>query len=113
MAFLVMILVAVAAWVFRPTIGSVSTAYLVSNLSLSALAALTGGYSTAALAPGRPRAHAMVLALMILAMSLSELRHAQPGQPDWYPAALAVIGPLFAMCGGMLRRPRTTTLVQA
>ena len=108
MAFLVFVLVAVVAWIFPVKIGAPTTLYLVANLVLSALAALAGGYATASLAPGRPRMHAAVLALMVLAMSLSQLASPPPGQPNWYPGALSVIGPLFAQLGGFLRRPRNT-----
>lgn len=113
MAFLVVVLIAVAAWIFPVKIGAPSTQYLVANLVLSAVAAAVGGYATASLAPGRPRMHAAVLALMVLAMSLSQLASPQSGQPNWYPGALAAIGPLFALLGGFFRRPRVSLPVSS
>lgn len=106
MAMLVLVLTALAAWATGVRALEPTRTYLALNLAASAFAAAAGGYSTAALAPGRPRAHALGLAAMILAMAASQIGHPQPGQPAWYPAALAVIGPLFALAGGMLRRPR-------
>jgi len=103
MVFLVFLLTIVAAAAFGVTEGGPSTPYVVANLMLSAAAALTGGYATASLAPSRPAAHTIGLAVMILAMALSSLGRPQPGQPEWYPGAIAAIGPLCALAGGGLR----------
>jgi hypothetical protein len=109
MAFLMIALMVVAAWTLHLSAGTRTQPWFVANLVVSGLAALVGGYSTAALAPNRPRTHVIALAIMILAMSLSQLGHKEPSQlaqPRWYAGALAVIGPLSAMLGGMLRRQR-------
>lgn len=106
MAMLVFVLVALAAWATGARALEPTSTSLALNLAASALAAATGGYSTAALAPWRPRAHTIGLAVMVLAMAASQIGHPQPGQPLWYPAALAVIGPLFTLVGGTLRHPR-------
>lgn len=106
MVMLVLVLVALAAWATGVGTGEPTPVYLALNLLVSAFAAAAGGYSTAALAPQKPRAHTVGLAVMILVMAASQLGRPQPGQPAWYPAALTVIGPLFALIGGTLRRPR-------
>jgi hypothetical protein len=112
MAFLVFLLTLVAAIVFGVRAGEPTMPFTIASLALSAVAALTGGYATAALAPSRPFAHTIGLTVMILAMALSSLGHPQPGEPHWYPLAIAAIGPLFALAGGgarlWQRRVRTT-----
>jgi hypothetical protein len=113
MVFLVFLLTIVAAAAFGVTDGAPSMPFTVASLTLSAVAALIGGYATASLAPGRPFVHTIGLSVMILAASLSSLGHPQPGEPAWYPAAIAALGPLLALAGGGLRlwqrRARTLT----
>jgi len=89
------------------------TAFHVTNLVMSAVSAAGGGYATAVLAPHSPRGHTIGLALMVFAMSLSQLMQPAPGLPRWYPAALTVVGPACAVLGGLLRRPRSTSQVTA
>jgi hypothetical protein len=84
--------------------------FLVLRLAISAFAALAGGFSCAALAPRRPRAHVAGLAAMILVAELSTVLKPPAGQPRWDPAAHAVIVPLFALGGGLLRRPRPSAI---
>lgn len=106
MAFAYVVILALAVFV-GVRAGPPGTAFLVTNLVVSALSAVAGGYATAVLAPHSPRGHTVGLALMVLAMSLSQLAHPAPGLPRWYPAALAVVGPACALLGGFLRRPRS------
>ena len=103
MAFLVFVLTIAVAAAFGVTDGAPTTPYIVANLMLSAGSALAGGYATAALAPSRAFAHSIGLSVMVLAMALSTLGHPAAGQPSWYPAAIAAIGPLFALAGGGVR----------
>jgi hypothetical protein len=116
MVFLVFLLTIAVAAALGATDGTLGTPYIVASLVLSAAAALTGGYATASLAPERPFAHTIGLVVMVVAMTLSSLGHALPGQPAWYPAAIAVIEPLFVLAGGSLRlrqrRARTLTPAQ-
>ena len=106
MVLVLVVLVAIAAWTFPVSRGAPSQPFLLASLVSSGLAAIAGGYSTATLAPVRPRAHAFGLGVMILATSISTVSHSTPGQPAWYAGAVVVIGPLFAILGGMLRQPR-------
>ena len=103
MVFLVFLLTIVAAAAFGVGDGRPGTAFVIASLMLSAVAAFTGGFATAALAPSRSFAHTFGLAVMVLAMGLSSLGHPQPGQPGWYPTAIAAIGPLLALIGGRFR----------
>lgn len=78
-------------------------AYLLLNLLGSALAGASGGAVAVRLAPHRPHAHGIALALLILLLSLPTLLSAPaPGQPTWYGLALSVIGPLSVLAGGLL-----------
>jgi hypothetical protein len=117
MAFLTIVLMVVAAWSLHLSVGARTESWFVANVVVSGLAALAGGYSAAALAPNRPRTHAIALAIMILAMSLSQFiqppqsplpltQLSLPAQPRWYAGALTLISPLAAVLGGMLRRQR-------
>ena len=115
MVFLVFLLTIAVAAAFGATDGTLGTPYIVASLALSAAAALTGGYATASLAPGRPLAHTIGLVVMVVAMTLSSLGHPQAGLPAWYPVAIAVIEPLFVLAGGglRLRQRRSRTLSPA
>ena len=106
MVLVLVVVVAIAAWIFHPSRGAPSPPFLLASLVSSGLAALAGGYSTATLAPVRPRAHSFGLGVMILATSISTASHSTPGQPAWSAGAAVVIGPLFAILGGLLRQPR-------
>lgn len=84
--------------------------YLVINLAGSALAGMAGGAVAGRLAPHAPHGHVLALAIVILALSLpSFLAGATPGQPEWYPLVLSVLGPSSVLLGGVLtlrRRPQ-------
>jgi Kef-type K+ transport system membrane component KefB len=112
MAFLMFALVAIAAWIIGARAGDqYSPAMLGATIGLFAIAALAGGYATASLAPGRPRLHATVLAAMVLAMTISMISSPQPGAPRWFSVTLALIGPIFAVLGGVFRRQRSSSPV--
>lgn len=78
--------------------------YLAANLLISVVAAVAGGWTTARLSAHSPHVHAIALAAFIALMGSLSLRVPQPGQPDWYPWALVIIGPLGVLAGGMLHR---------
>lgn len=109
-AFSMLVLTVAAAVVFQAKPGAPTIPYLISGLVVAAIASFAGGYSAAALAPGRPRTHAAAVAAMILVAQLSSSFSPPPGIPRWDPAALAIIGPLLAMAGGFLRRPRPSAM---
>jgi hypothetical protein len=80
-----------------------TSSYLAANLTVSALAAVAGGYLTARMAPGRPMLHVGVLGLFMVAMSiLSSRSPMSAGQPEWYKLVLPVIGVLGAVVGGVV-----------
>lgn len=106
MVLVLVVLVAIAAWTLHVSSGAPSQPFLLARLVSSGVAAIAGGYSTATLAPVRPRAHAVGLGVMILATSMSTVSHSTQGQPAWNAVAVVVIGPLFAILGGLLRQPR-------
>ena len=82
--------------------------YLTANLTLSALAAVVGGYVTARMAPARPMVHVAVLALLIVALSiLSSRSPMSTGQPGWYKRILPFLGLVGAVAGGILRALQT------
>ena len=111
MAFLQLGFALAAAVALSTRGGKAGTTYYAVVLVLTQLAAFVGGYAAAALAPGRPRAHAAGVAIMIFAMAVSQAAQLPPGEPVWYPTTQAVLGPLFAILGGLLRRPRTPAQV--
>jgi hypothetical protein len=108
--FVLLALTLVAALVFGTPRGAPTIPFLALRLAVAALSALAAGFSCAALAPGRPRAHVAGLAAMILVTHLSAVLKPPAGQPRWDPAAHAVIVPLVALAGGLLRRPRPSPI---
>lgn len=105
-AFTVLVLTVIAAIAFQARAGAPTLPYLVCGLAVAAAASLAGGYSAAALAAVRPGLHAAGVAAMILVAQLSTLLSPPAGIPRWDPAALAVIGPVFALAGGYRRLQR-------
>ena len=83
--------------------GGLSPAYLTGNLVCSAIAALAGGWVTAARAPDRPLVHGIALALLMAAMNLLSMRQQHGRQPSWYPMTLLVAMPLIAGSGAWLQ----------
>jgi hypothetical protein len=81
-------------------------AYLSVNLVYSAGFAVLGGYVTATVADHSEVAHAAGLGALFFVMGLGTLAFNgwQPleGQPAWYPWALALLMPLFAVAGGKI-----------
>ena len=109
LAFVWFVLVAIVALVIGARAADqFSPAMLGAKIALFAFAAVAGGYATASLAPARPRLHATVLAAMVLAMTISMIASPQPGAPRWFSVTLAMIGPTFAVLGGVFRRQRSS-----
>ena len=82
--------------------GALTTSYLVSNLSMAALAALGGGYLTSRLAPHAPMAHGAALAALMLLMSLASMRQSLGSEPRWYAVTLATLMPALTLGGAWL-----------
>jgi peptidoglycan/LPS O-acetylase OafA/YrhL len=78
-----------------------------THLLISAAGAAAGGLGTARITAGRSSYSVFLLALILLMSALGPvLRHTPPapGQPAWYPLALAIVSPLGALAGGLLTR---------
>jgi hypothetical protein len=84
--------------------------YYAANLTLSAIGAAAGGFTTARVTIGRSFFTVFVLALILLMSGIAPvLRGAPsaPSQPEWYPLALALLGPIGVLAGGALERRRS------
>lgn len=109
MAAVVMIGTAIAAAAFIPggfagaksLQGSLPRTYLYSNLALSFVGALLGGWLSARLAPHNPVIHAAALAVLLLVMSGVSAKTQATKQPAWYPWTIAAIGVAGVMLGGV------------
>lgn len=87
--------------------GPAPASWLAVNFASSLAAAVLGGWLAARLAPRAPFVHAVALAAVALVLSgLAAIRGAAPGQPAWYPAALAAVALAGILAGGRLYRPR-------
>jgi peptidoglycan/LPS O-acetylase OafA/YrhL len=78
-----------------------------THLLISAAGAAAGGLGTARITAGRSAYSVFLLALILLMSALGPvLRHTPPapGQPAWYPLALAIVSTLGALAGGLLTR---------
>lgn len=97
----------------RPQAGAVpqiTTAYLVADLLIAVVAAIAGGMVAAAIGQRAPILHAAALAVLMFVVGIGSsvaAGGALPGQPAWYPLAIAVIGPLGVLVGGWLQSNRT------
>lgn len=88
----------------------VPTDYLMLNLAASVLGALAGGWTAARVARAPGDRAVRVLAWVLLLMGITSIaiaRGAAPGQPEWYPWVMLLVGPFGVLAGGRLagRRP--------
>jgi hypothetical protein len=84
--------------------------YYAANLTLSALGAAAGGFTTSRITAGRSFFTVFVLALMLLMSGIAPVLKGVPatsGQPAWYPLTLAILGPIAVLVAGALERRRT------
>jgi hypothetical protein len=79
-----------------------SPSYLVTNVAASALSAIVGGYTTAAIAGHDQIAHGFALAVVMVLMSVVSMRRAGAAQPRWYRVVLATVMPALAIGGAAL-----------
>lgn len=112
MTLIVMVTTPVAARLLGADVAGagLTTAYLVANLGLSAVAAVVGGLLAAGLAPRRPVMHALYLAGAVLGigvLSILLVDVPEAGQPEWYPAVAVCVGFVGVMLGGCLRSRRS------
>ena len=101
MAVLVMLTTAAAVKLLLSQPDCPTPLYLAVNLTCGLLSAMAGGWVTARLAPRAPLLHALVLAVVAVALLL-----AQPpagGQPSWYGYAMAGIVAAGLLLGALFR----------
>jgi hypothetical protein len=79
-----------------------SASYLATNVAVSALAAIVGGFTTAAIAGHDQIAHGLGLAAVMVSMSVVSMRQTGAGQPRWYRILLATMMPAMAILGAAL-----------
>ena len=91
-----------AATLRAPGPGTLSPAYLATNVAASGLAAVVGGYTAAAIAGHDGVAHGLGLAAVMLVMSVVSMRQAGSAQPRWYRVVLATVMPGLAVVGAAL-----------
>jgi hypothetical protein len=94
----------------RPYGPGVSPAYLIANVLVSIAAAVVGGLTAGIVARRSPILHASALAAIMFIVGIASMvasGGAAPGQPAWYPLAIAVIGPVGALVGGWLQQRRS------
>jgi ubiquinone/menaquinone biosynthesis C-methylase UbiE len=102
MAIAVVLTGSLTASIMLPAVNAPPTApYLYANLGLGLLAATLGGYVTARLSPGNPRAHLGALGGVILGLGLLSAR-AGGMQPAWFRFGIIGIGLAGAALGGLL-----------
>jgi hypothetical protein len=75
---------------------------LVPALGLRFVGAVLGGWLAARVAPRAPFAHAAVLAMLVLILSVGSMASAA-GYPMWYGAAAVILGVGGVLAGGWLR----------
>lgn len=78
-----------------------------THLAFSVLGAFAGGFATSRITSGRSLFTVLVLTLILLMSAIGPVlrgAHDSPGQPPWYPLALAIVSPLAALTGGLLER---------
>ena len=85
-----------------PGPGMPSPAYLATNVAASGIAALVGGYTTAAIAAHDQIAHGLGLAAVMVVMSVVSMRQSGSAQPRWYRVVLATVMPALAVSGAAL-----------
>lgn len=93
---LVMVGIAAAMAAFGLKMGDVpSGGYLVTNLSVSFVAAILGGFVCARLARAREFVHAAVAAAVLVALSFVSRADAGTHQPRWY----LLVVTMLSVCG--------------
>lgn len=83
--------------------GQTSAVYLTINLVGSFAAAAGGGYLAQQISRREKIIAPAVMATLMFLLTIGSVAgEPAPGQPEWYPFALLVLGPGGALAGGML-----------
>lgn len=100
-----MAIVVVFTWTAAVLMGVMANeptpAYLIVNLIINAVAALSGGYLAGRIAYASPLLYASILGAILFLLGLPMILSGPLlGQPDWYPVTTALTGLLGAIAGG-------------
>ena len=102
MALIVILGVMAAAKLLVPAGENPGTGYLVGNVAISFLAALSGGYVAANFAKADAKLATLVLAAVVMALGL--ILEPGHGQPGWYGLVIPFIGAAGVVLGGLMNR---------
>ena len=80
-----------------------STVILLLDLVVCAVGAVLGGWLAARIASFAPYGHASVMAAIIAVLSATVSVAPTPGEPGWYPSAVALTAVVGILLGGKLR----------
>lgn len=106
-AFVVVVGTLLATVAFPSQGGEISSAYLAANLAVSFAAAIIGGAIAARFAPRRPLIHAGAVAALMVLLSLAGGTGSAPGQPEWYPVGVLLLGLAGVAVGALWVGSRT------
>jgi hypothetical protein len=87
-----------------PAPGPLPPYYLIANIAVSILAAMTGGWVAVRIAGRAPVGHTIALAALVGAMGVAtSVTTAEGAQPLWYRVIIPVLGVAGVLIGGMHR----------
>lgn len=80
--------------------------YLVVVTAINLAGTMLGGFTTARVTTGRSFFTVQLLALVMVTSGVAQSLKSgvKPGEPGWYPIALALVGGAGALVGGLLER---------
>lgn len=104
----ILIVIATAAPVAWIAGNAPTPAYLVLTIAGSALAGYVGAWLAGMIALRNPMAHAGVLAVIIVLLSIPGIAHPPAGLPGWYPLTVTLAGVAGALAGGRRMTRRVT-----
>lgn len=86
--------------------GPATRADVAANLAVAIVASIAAGAVVSRLAPMRPLAHVVALALGLAVLVLWSFTKPTSQWPSWYPAILVLVGAVGTIAGGLLRNER-------
>jgi hypothetical protein len=89
-----------------PTRFVATPGYLLVVTAINLAGTLAGGFATARVTHGRSFFTVQLLAVVMVTSGVAQAMKggAKPGEPSWYPIALAIVGGVGALIGGLLER---------
>lgn len=81
---------------------SLPFSYLIANVVVSLIAAITGGWLAARLSAPQQRSNVMILAGLVVLLSVVTAMQSDmtAAQPDWYKWVIPVVGVIGVLIGG-------------